>query len=233
MLNDIFTWLNTLITGNFYIALIGAFLWGVLSILLSPCHLSSIPLVIGYINKQGVQNPKIAFINSAVFSAGILATIAIIGLVTSALGGLISDIGTAGNYLVAIVFFAAGLYLLDVIRFDFRSSNIKRVSSKGYTMAFVLGILFGLGLGPCTFAFMAPVLGVAFQFASISLLSAVLLISAFTIGHCTVIVAAGTVSTKVQVYLNWTENSMSAVIIKKVCGVLVLLGGVYFLYLTL
>lgn len=233
MLNDIFTWLNTLISGNFYIALIGAFLWGVMSILLSPCHLSSIPLVIGYINKQGAQGPKAAFYNSAIFSAGILITIAVIGGITSAMGGLIGDIGTAGNYLVAIVFFAAGLYLLDLIHFDFGTGGVKKVSSKGHTMAFVLGLLFGFGLGPCTFAFMAPVLGVAFQFAATSLLSAALLISAFAIGHCSVIVAAGTAITKAQVYLKWTENSKSVIMIKKICGLLVILGGIYFIYLTL
>lgn len=231
MLNDIFTWLNTLISGNFYIALFGAFLWGVLSILLSPCHLSSIPLIIGYINKQGVQSPKTAFYNSSIFAIGILVTIAAIGVITSVLGGLIGDIGTAGNYLVAIVFFAAGLYLLDVIRLDFGSGGIRKVSSKGYTMAFVLGLLFGFGLGPCTFAFMAPVLGVAFQFASTGLFSAILLIFAFSIGHCSVLVGAGTISAKVQAYLNWTENSMIAIIIRKICGIIVILGGAYFIYL--
>jgi cytochrome c-type biogenesis protein len=232
MLNDIFTWLNTLITGNFYIALIGAFLWGVLSILLSPCHLSSIPLVIGYINKQGVQSPKAAFYNSAIFSAGILVTIAVIGVITSALGGLIGDIGTAGNYLVAIVFFAAGLYLLDVIRLDFGSGGVRKVSSKGYTMAFVLGLLFGFGLGPCTFAFMAPVLGVAFHYSTTSMLSAVMLLSLFGLGHCFVIAGAGTLSSKVSSYLKWSENSGKIMVLKKVCGVLVILGGLYFIYLT-
>ncbi len=232
MLNEIFTWLNTLITGNFYIALIGAFLWGVLSILLSPCHLSSIPLVIGYINKRGIQSPKIAFFNSAVFSAGILATIAIIGVITSVLGGLIGDIGTAGNYLVAIVFFAAGLYLLDIIQLDFGKGGVTKVSSRGYTLAFVLGLLFGFGLGPCTFAFMAPVLGVAFHYSSSNILSAVLLLSLFALGHCFVIAGAGTLSAKVSSYLKWSESSISIIILKKVCGILVILGGIYMLYLT-
>jgi cytochrome c-type biogenesis protein len=34
----------------------------------------------------------------------------------------------------------------------------------------------------------------------------------------------------VQHYLNWNERSKGAVILKKVCGVLVLLGGLYLIY---
>jgi cytochrome c-type biogenesis protein len=34
----------------------------------------------------------------------------------------------------------------------------------------------------------------------------------------------------VQHYLNWNEKSKGAVILKKVCGALVLLGGLYLIY---
>jgi cytochrome c-type biogenesis protein len=34
----------------------------------------------------------------------------------------------------------------------------------------------------------------------------------------------------VQQYLNWNERSRGADILKKVCGVLVLLGGLYLVY---
>ena len=49
-------------------------------------------------------------------------------------------------------------------------------------------------------------------------------------GHCSVIVLAGTFTELVQRYLNWNEKSKGAVIVKKVCGVLVLLGGLYLIY---
>ena len=231
MLNDIFTWLSSLLSDSFLIALFGSFLWGLLSIILSPCHLSSIPLIIGYINKQGVPSAKKALNNSIIFALGILITIAAIGGVTAALGGIIGDIGTVGNYIVAVVFFAAGLYLLDIIKLDWNNAGIKQIKSKGYKMAFLLGLLFGIGLGPCTFAFMAPVLGAAFHYAATSIPNAVLLLLAFALGHCLVIASAGLISVKVGKYLKWSENSKGILILKKVCGILVILGGVYFLYL--
>ncbi|MBP7936770.1 MAG: cytochrome C biogenesis protein, partial [Phycisphaerae bacterium] len=56
------------------------------------------------------------------------------------------------------------------------------------------------------------------------------LLLVYGIGHCSVIVAAGTSTEMVQRYLDWNEHSKGAVILKKVCGVLVLLGGLCLLY---
>ena len=53
MIEELFSSLTTAMSGSFYPALLASFGWGILSILLSPCHLSSIPLVIGYISSQG------------------------------------------------------------------------------------------------------------------------------------------------------------------------------------
>jgi cytochrome c-type biogenesis protein len=233
MLNSTFEWLNNALAGSMGLALAGSFLWGVLSILLSPCHLSSIPLIIGYINKKGVTSSRAAFNNSLIFSLGILVTIAVIGFATSLLGRIMGDVGTIGNYLVALVFFVAGLYLLDLISLDRLFTGIREVNSTGYRMAFTLGLLFGIGLGPCTFAFMAPVIGVAFHYSSESLLSSFMLLSSFALGHCLVITGAGTASTRINKYFSWSQHSRGIQSVKKICGVLVILGGVYFICLTI
>ena len=232
MIENIFSYLSTALSGNFIIAIFASFGWGLLSILLSPCHLSSIPLIIGFINTQGKISIKRTFGLSLVFAAGILITIAIIGFITASLGRLMGNIGTAGNYIVAIIFFILGLYLLDIIKLPWEGANLKTTNKKGILAALILGLLFGIGLGPCTFAFMAPVLGVVFQVARSNLPYAIILLLAFGLGHCTVIVAAGTLTKKVQEYLNWTENSKVALYIKKTCGVLVILGGIYMVYNT-
>jgi cytochrome c-type biogenesis protein len=103
---------------------------------------------------------------------------------------------------------------------------------KGLIAAFILGLIFGIGLGPCTFAFMAPILGVVFEVSSKDWILALSLLTAFALGHVSVIVLAGTLTQKVQQYLNWTENSKVSSYIKKICGVLVLLGGFYLIYNT-
>ena len=140
------------------------------------------------------------------------------------------DIGSTGNYLVAGIFFVVGLYLLDIIKFDWNSAGLRKTNAKGLIAALILGLLFGIALGPCTFAFMAPVLGVVFQTAQTDYLLSVIFLLAFGLGHCSIIVGAGTITGKVQKYLNWSEGSKTILWIKRVCGVLVILGGVYLIY---
>ena len=229
MIDTIFTALYDAMTASAWLAVLASFLWGVLSILLSPCHLSSIPLIVGFISSQGKLTTGKTFKISLVFSLGILITIALIGIITASIGRLIGDIGSAGNYLVAAVFFLVGLYLLGVVKLDWNTFGLKQTKFSGYLSALILGLLFGLALGPCTFAYMAPVLGIVFETAQTNYLLAITYLLAFAIGHCSVIVAAGTLTGKIQNYLDWSEKSKSVLWLKRICGIFVILGGIYFL----
>jgi len=230
MLEELFTALTLAMSGKFGIALGASFGWGIASILLSPCHLASIPLVVGYIVKQGPARARRSAGLSTAFAVGILITIAFIGMVTAALGRMMGDVGVWGNLLVAAVFLVVGLYLMDVLKLSWGSLTVRPVQQNPWIGALVLGLVFGVGLGPCTFAYLAPVLGVVFSVAATSMTSAVLLIAAFGIGHCSVIVGAGSLAHTVQKYLNWTDQSRGATWLKRGAGAFVLLGGVYFIY---
>ena len=229
MIDGIFNYLYEAMTGAVWIAVLASFAWGVLSILLSPCHLSSIPLVVGFISSQGKISLGRTFNISLIFAVGILITIAVIGVITASLGRLMGDIGSMGNYLVAGIFFLVGLYLLDIIKLNWNSFGLRQTKTKGLLAALILGLLFGLALGPCTFAYMAPVLGIVFQTAQTNYFLAMVFLLAFGIGHCAVIVGAGTLTGKVQKYLDWSEGSKTILWIKRICGVLVIFGGVYLL----
>ena len=227
MIDNLFTTLYEAMTGAVWLAVIASFGWGVLSILLSPCHLSSIPLIVGFISSQGKISIGRTFNISLVFAVGILLTIAAIGVITASLGRLMGDVGSVGNYLVAGIFFIVGLYLLDIFKLNWNSAGLRRTKSKGLLAALMLGLLFGIALGPCTFAYMAPVLGIVFQTAQTNYFLAIIFLLAFGIGHCSVIVGAGTLTGKVQKYLNWSDGSKTILWIKRVCGTLVLIGGIY------
>lgn len=229
MLDYIFITLSDALLGNIYLALGAALLWGVASVVLSPCHLSSIPLIVGFLSSQGKISFKRTLALSGVFAFGILITIAIMGVVTYSLGGLMGDLGSVGNYVVAIVFFIMGLYLMDVIKLSWGGAKMTGTKFKGYPAALVFGLMFGIGLGPCAFAFMAPILGIFLDASTKAPVYAWSLLAMFALGHCAVITLAGAMTSVVQKYLNWTESSKAANYMKKTCGVLVILGGVYFL----
>ena len=232
MIQELFTTLTHAVEGSFVVAFLAAFVWGVLSILLSPCHLASIPLIVGFINGQGRISTKRAFWISTLFAVGILITIGGIGAITAAVGRMMGDVGRYGNYFVALIFFLVGLHLLGVIPMPWSGPGQVGMKRKGMLAAFVLGLVFGIALGPCTFAYMAPMLGVTFKLASNNLTYGVLLLLVYGIGHCSVIVFAGTFTEIVQRYMNWNEKSKGAVIVKKICGILVLFGGVYLVYIA-
>ncbi len=230
MMQQLFTTLTRAVEGTALIAFCAAFVWGVLSILLSPCHLASIPLIVGFIDEQGRISTKRAFLISTLFAVGILITIAAIGAITAAAGRMMGDVGKYGNYFVAIIFFVVGLHLLGVVPMPWTGPGQVGIKRKGMLAAFILGLVFGIALGPCTFAYMAPMLGVTFKLASTNLFYGVLLLLIYGIGHCSVIVFAGTCTELVQRYMSWNEKSKGTVIVKRVCGVLVLLGGIYLIY---
>lgn len=231
-MEKIFTMLTHAAEGTAAIALAAALAWGILSVLLSPCHLASIPLIVGFIGQQGKMSTKRAFIISTLFAIGILITIGAIGAVTAALGRMMGNVGPYGNYFVAVIFFIVGLLLLDVIPMPFSGPGQVGFKRKGMLAAFILGLVFGIALGPCTFAFMAPMLGVTFKVASTSLTYGIALLVVYGIGHCSVIIFAGTCTELVQRYMNWNEKSKGTVILKKICGVLVLLGGLYLIFIA-
>lgn len=230
MLEQLFTTLTRAIEGGPAVALSAAFVWGILSIVLSPCHLASIPLIVGFIDEQGQISTKRAFQIALLFSLGILATIGLIGAITAAAGRMMGDVGAYGNYFVAAIFFLVGLHLMGVIPMPFTGPGQVKMKKRGRIAAFILGLVFGVALGPCTFAYMAPMLAVTFRMAAARMAYGILLLLAYGVGHCAVIVLAGTFTESVQHYLNWNESSQGAAILKKTCGVLVLLGGLWMIY---
>jgi len=199
-------------------------------VVLSPCHLASIPLIVGFISGQGRVSTGRAFGIASLFAVGILITIAAIGAITAAAGRMMGDVGRWGNYFVALIFFLVGLHLLGVIPMPWSGPSQVGMKRKGLLAAFLLGLIFGIALGPCTFAFMAPVLGVVFKAAKATAVYAASLLLAYGVGHCAVIVAAGTSTELVQRFLNWNEQSKGLKVVKCACGVLVILGGAWLIY---
>lgn len=213
------------------IALSSAFLWGVLSVLLSPCHLASIPLIVGFLDNQKDLNTRKAFKLSALFTLGILAMMAIIGLITGLLGRMLGNIGTWVEPAVGVVFLVMAFFIADIFKMpSFVSGDMGQKSGKGGWAALSLGFLLGIALGPCSFAFMAPILGIVFTAAGTKLMFALCLVLSYIIGHCLVIILAGTFAGAVQAYLHWTSNSKGTRIVRIICGILIFVAGLYLIF---
>ncbi len=229
MIMQIFSQLSTALYASPALALSASFIWGILSILLSPCHLASIPLIIGFLGGQKDLSTKRAFWLSTCFTLGILAMMALIGLITSLMGRLMGDIGSWVEPVMGIIFIVVAFFIADIFKMPNFGANITG-KGKGSWAALSLGFLMGIALGPCSFAFMAPILGIVFSSAGSKFVYALGLLLAYIIGHCLVIILAGTFAGKVQGYLNWTAKSKGTKVIRYICAALVLLTGLYLIF---
>jgi cytochrome c-type biogenesis protein len=65
-------------SGSAALAITASFVWGILSILLSPCHLSGIPLVVAYVTDRTTDVRK-SLLYSSLFGLGNIVTVGVIG----------------------------------------------------------------------------------------------------------------------------------------------------------
>ena len=228
---ELFTFLSHMLTDSWWIALLSSFIWGILSIILSPCHLTTIPLIIGFINNSENITKIRAALLSTLFALGILITLGLIGLLTGISGRILGDIGGFGNYIVGAFLIIFGVYMMDIIKIPFFEQGISpHIKKRGLLSAFLIGLTFGIALGPCAFAFMAPMLGIVFKIASSNLIYSLLLILLFSLGHCFVIVFAGTFTEIIRKYLKWNEKSNGVIWLKRICGILIICSAIYLFF---
>jgi cytochrome c-type biogenesis protein len=115
MLDSIFLTVNQWMTGGIALAAAGCFIWGVISVLFSPCHLASIPLIVGYVGGQErMVQPKQAGIYSVLFTTGLFITIAFIGIICAILGRMLGDVGAYWQILIGLVLIWVALGMLGV-----------------------------------------------------------------------------------------------------------------------
>ena len=213
--------------GSWYAA-IGSFSWGMISVLFSPCHLASIPLIVAYVaGQETAVNPKKAGWFAGAFTLGLFITIALIGLICTWLGRMLGDIGTWWQVLVGGVLIWAALGMLGVQACSMSGSLLYRLNIKGVSGAFVLGLAYGVLSGSCTFGFIAPILAIVTIQQEV--MTGVFLIILFALGHCLPILVAGSSTAWVR---KLTENSSwqgAGLWFRKGAGVVIALLGVYFI----
>lgn len=228
-MDALFTWLGDALGGAPWLAVVAAAGWGVASLVLSPCHLASIPLIVGFIAERRETTPRQAWGYALLFALGILLAIAAVGGFTAAAGRMLGDVGPWTNYAVAVVLLLVGLHLLEVLPLPWEH-GLSLPRFQGRAAALLLGLVFGLALGPCTFAYLAPILGVVFGVARTRPGFAVLLLLAYGIGHCALIVAAGVSVERVQQVLDWHGGARGACWLRRACGLLVLAGAAWLVW---
>jgi len=179
---------NALSTGGLTI-LILVFLGGIMTSL-SPCILSMLPVMLGYIG--GLEKPtKIkGFITSVSFVLGLAVTFAILGIVASLLGKAFGQIGSSWLYIIGLFSIIMGLQLIGVININLPGLKAMPEKKGGFLGSFGVGLLFGLVASPCA----TPVLAVLMTYVAVQgvLWYGALLLFIYGLGHGLPLIIAGT-----------------------------------------
>lgn len=210
------------------LAMPAAFMWGMVSVLLSPCHMASIPLLIAYVAGQHrIMPPRIAASYAVLFATGLFLSIVIIGTVCALLGRMLGDIGPYWQIGVGLLLLWVGYTFLRPAVCSTTGGVMQRFQVKGLPGSFLRGLAYGFLSGVCTFGFIAPILGI------ITLQDAIVygffMLVLFGAGHCLPLVAAGIFSARVMevmINLAWQKGLL---IMRKSAGVVIVGLGCYFI----
>ncbi len=226
-MNSIFEWLSTALGEHVGIAILAASGWGVASVALSPCHLASVPLAVAFLRRDG-RGSTLAI--SLSLSLGVLASLAVVGAITVAAGRIAGDLWGLGPWIASGALLIAGLYLLNVLAIPSSFTiHPDRIPHNKFG-AILLGLLLGVTLGPCTFAFFAPIFAAAFGAADRNLALSTGLVAAFIVGHTLAITAAGLLGLKLSGWIS--RGGIATARLRSVAGIALLASSVYVIATT-
>jgi cytochrome c-type biogenesis protein len=228
MIESFFLTVNQWMTGGTFLAMAGCFVWGVVSVLFSPCHLASIPLMVAYVGGQKEQpKPLQAMQYSIAFTTGLFISIAAIGIICALLGRMLGDVGNYWQIIVGLVLIWVSLSMFGVKGCSLGGGLLYRLKFKGLLGALGLGVAYGTLSGSCTFGFIAPILAVITVQQQIA--SGVLMILLFAVGHCLPIVIAGSSTALVRRILENSAWQGAGTWFRKGAGALIGCLGLYFI----
>jgi cytochrome c-type biogenesis protein len=227
VLDHIFVAVNSWMETGTALAALGCFLWGVISVVFSPCHLASIPLIVSYVaGQEKAVKPKHAVHYALAFTAGLFITIALVGIICSLLGRMLGEVGPYWTILVGGVLLWVAGDMLGLAKCNMPGNLLSRIRIKGLPGAFSLGLAYGILSGSCTFGFIAPILAIITIQQKV--LTGVLFIVLFGFGHSIPIAAAGSSTATVRKLLESSSFCEGGAWVRKCAGVVIGLLGLYF-----
>ncbi len=226
------TWLNQIaqsMQSNVWIAPILALLAGVLTSF-TPCSLSNIPLVIGYVGGVGEKNTKKAFMYSIIFALGTAVTFISLGLIATSAGKLMGNTSQTWYLILGVLMILMALQTWEIFQFIPSMNLLSKSKAKGTVGAFIAGVLGGVFSSPCSTPVLIALLAIVAGKGN--LFWGILLMFLYSIGHSVLVIIAGTSISFVKTVSNNVKYRKLAIILKLVMGTAILQIGLYMFWLA-
>ncbi len=230
MINNWLDTLSELISQSIWLAPLIALLAGVLTSV-TPCALSSVPLVIGYVGGTGSDDTGKAFRLSLVFAVGMAVTFTVLGTIASMLGKLMGTSGSWWYIVLGILMVLMALQTWEVYNFIPSTYLTGKSTKRGFLGAFIAGILGGVFSSPCATPVLIVLLGIVASSGSI--VWGILLLLLYSIGHSVLVLVAGTSVGFVNRLTGSEKYGAFSKVLKYLMGAAILLIGFYMFYLGL
>lgn len=218
-----------IIKNNVWLAPLFAFLAGVATSF-TPCSLSSVPLVIGFVGGTVQRDTKKSFFYSLVFALGMAITFVTLGVIASTAGRLIGSSSSIWYIVLGIVMVLMALQVWEIYNFIPSFNLLAKNTKRGFIGAFITGILGGIFSSPCSTPVLIVLLAIVAK--DRNFLWGILLMTLYAIGHSVLVVTAGTSVGFVQKIKSNNAYGIWSTILKVLMGVVILLIGFYMFYLA-
>ena len=229
MINDWLSQIAEIIGTNMWLAPVLAFIAGILTSM-TPCALSSIPLIIGYVGGIGEKNTKKAFVYSLVFSVGTAVTFVALGIIATSAGKLMGTSSSVWYLVLGVLMVLMALQTWEIFNFIPSVNLLGKSKRKGFVGAFLAGILGGIFSSPCSTPVLIALLSIVAGKGS--MLWGILLMLLYSVGHSFLVLIAGTSVGFVQKISSSVRYNKAAFILKILMGAVILLIGFYMFWLA-
>lgn len=216
-----------ILSQNIWLAFIMALVAGLVSSF-SPCILSTVPLIIGYVGGYAGDDHTKALKYSLFFCLGLILTFTALGAASALLGSMMTMAGKWWYLLLALIMAAAGLQLLGFFQFTPQTCHMP-ARREGLIGAFLLGILGGILASPCSTPVLVAIL--AFVAGEGNIYLGIGLLAVYSIGHCALLLIAGTSVGFVNRLAASSRTEKWGKVLKGLLGLVMLIFAFYLFYL--
>ena len=196
----------------------------------TPCCLSSIPLIIGYIGGIGEKTTKRAFLYSLTFAGGTAVTFVALGLIATSVGHLLGTSSPIWHFILGVIMVLMALQIWDIFEIIPETNILNKSSRRGFVGAFLTGILAGIFASPCSTPILVALLAIIAGNGALAW--GILLTLCYALGHSVLVLIAGTSVGFVQKLKGSGSYQHFSTISKVVLGALILAVGLYMFWLA-
>lgn len=228
MITSLVQTLSGLMTAHLWLAPLLAVAAGILTSI-SPCALTTVPLVIGYVGGTGQNSAARAFRYSFVFALGTATSFTVLGSAAAMLGKLMNLAGSVWYIVLGVVMVLMALQTFGILHIFPHMHHVPDGTARGYAGAFLTGAVGGIFASPCATPALVVLLGLVARGANVAW--GVILLFLYSVGHSFLVVVAGTSVGFANRIIQSEKYERLSSILQYVLGAVMLLFAFYMFYL--